>query len=539
MRKKPFYIIALPCLLAVLFSLFVLPGAIAAKTPEKTPEKTPACVTTGEHRPGKWTPTGSGKHTSVCKACGEPLEADCVFASPAVFTPGKKGTHYRKCTVCRGRQTEACVYGKPEKTLPTQTEPGIATSVCKKCGNSVSETYAPAEMKRAESRMMGDIYNLGQTNADCARAILRAAVGLEPIKTKALPYADMDENGRITAEDARLALRVSVGLTDARRHDIRMQVTKTPTCISTGELTWKCVYCKTEKKLVIPESGHQWVEATAKAAKHCKLCGMKVTGVYSANGKTYYFNKDGTPLAGKTLKKTDVKGKEALWFFNNGVLDKDFKGIIAYNNKNLYVHGGKADTEWHGALSYGGSDWIVEKGAARKVETPSDRTLFRAFGEVKKATTPDMTPEEKLRACFVYCKQNYHECRPRTPHYCEIDWPLLYANDMFVGSGGNCLSFAAAYAYMAKAIGYEDVYCCNSGGHGWAEVNGNVFDPEWSKRDGLSAVTYFNLSYDAHTDVRYKQAIASNQPWMHVKVQPNMKITNLYNRCKAENNRYF
>ena len=42
---------------------------------------------------------------------------------------------------------------------------------------------------------------------------------------------------------------------------------------------------------------------------------------------------------------------------------------------------------------------------------------------------------------------------------------------MFVDGAGNCFSYGAAFAYMAKAIGYKNVYCCNSGGHGWAEVD--------------------------------------------------------------------
>ena len=95
---------------------------------------------------------------------------------------------------------------------------------------------------------------------------------------------------------------------------------------------------------------------------------------------------------------------------------------------------------------------------------------------------------------------------------------MIYANDMFAGPGGNCCSYAAAFAFMAKAIGYENVYACNSGGHGWAEVDGRVYDPEWSKRDGLTAVTYYGLSYDQKCDVAYKKAISSNQPWMHVKI---------------------
>lgn len=58
---------------------------------------------------------------------------------------------------------------------------------------------------------------------------------------------------------------------------------------------------------------------------------------------------------------------------------------------------------------------------------------------------------------------------------------MIYANDMYLRGYGNCFSFASAFAYLAKAIGYENVYCCNSGGHGWAEINGLIYDLEQSK----------------------------------------------------------
>ncbi len=45
---------------------------------------------------------------------------------------------------------------------------------------------------------------------------------------------------------------------------------------------------------------------------------------------------------------------------------------------------------------------------------------------------------------------------------------------------GNCFCFAACFGLMARAIGCEDVYCCNNGIHGWCEIGGNVYDPQWT-----------------------------------------------------------
>ena len=142
-------------------------------------------------------------------------------------------------------------------------------------------------------------------------------------------------------------------------------------------------------------------------------------------------------------------------------------------------------------------------------------TLQRAQAVVASITTDSMSMEQKLRACFDYVK-TYREGRPRTPNYTGMDWPVIYANDIFVNGFGNCCSYAAAFAYMAKAIGYEEVYCCNDSGHGWAEIDGLIYDPEWSMHH--DAYSYYALSYDAKTDVDYKGNIAARLPWMHVKI---------------------
>ncbi len=144
------------------------------------------------------------------------------------------------------------------------------------------------------------------------------------------------------------------------------------------------------------------------------------------------------------------------------------------------------------------------------------QTLQRAQAVVAGITNESMTKEQKLRVCFDYVKRAYPEIKPRIPHYTGMDWPVIYANDMFVRGAGNCCSYAAAFAYMAKAIGYDEVYCCNSGGHGWAEIDGLVYDPEWSKWH--HTYNYFALSYNTKTDQDYKGAIGARKPWMRIKI---------------------
>lgn len=149
-----------------------------------------------------------------------------------------------------------------------------------------------------------------------------------------------------------------------------------------------------------------------------------------------------------------------------------------------------------------------------KPAAEEDKIMEAARKAVEKCTESGMTKEEKLKNAFDYLKKNYLE-GVRRSDYREIDWPAVYAGDLLIGGKGDCFSYGAAFAYMAKAIGYEECYACNSGGHGWAEVDGKIYDPEWSMHS--SKYSYFGMSYDDPCDVAYKGSIGWAD-WTHVKV---------------------
>ena len=497
---------------------------------EETVEDPPACETTGEHQFLSYSYAGNGKHVSVCELCKKEFENDCIYAEDAAVC-NNDGTHGFVCTLCAGVKNVPCELAV-ETVLPTQTEAGIIKRSCAVCAYTVEEALIP-EGERPQSSLSGDADCDGGVSAADARLILRVAVSLEDLNPEVLPYADMDHDGAISAADARLALRSSVDLEKDVRHEFVSELKKDNTCTEAGALDYHCTYCGLNVTLVIPAAGHslketdrvpatctekgsvsyvcevcgfkqekslsatghKWVDATAKEPKHCSVCNEIVKGwTQLQNGDWHYTDNDGKVPAGKAVVYATFKKVTGYWYLENGILQEQKRT----------------------GVSIGGTDWNVSNGAAKKVETEADRTLFRAFGEVEKATTPDMTKEQKLRACFDYTKTHYAESRPRTPHYQGMDWPVIYANDMFVRGTGNCFSYAAAFGYLAKAIGYENVYCCHSGGHGWTEIDGLVYDPEWSK--GHTQYNYFGLSYDTRTDVRYKEAISAGLPWMHVKI---------------------
>lgn len=217
------------------------------------------------------------------------------------------------------------------------------------------------------------------------------------------------------------------------------------------------------------------------------------SGYQTINGKTYYYDGSGN------IMKNAIVGSD-----KEGYCYAGSDGVINYN----YCNG----------VTYKGVDWNVINGKATKATGESGITQFRALKWVAKATNTSMTKEEKLRACFEFLRKSegITEKNPRIPHYHGEGWVNLYANDMLLNKAGNCFSYASVFAYMAKGIGYTNIYVCNSGGHGWTEINGLIYDPEWSRHN--FNYSYFGMSYNGPSDVAYKAAISSGLWWMHVKV---------------------
>ncbi len=236
-------------------------------------------------------------------------------------------------------------------------------------------------------------------------------------------------------------------------------------------------------------------------------------GYVKIDGKTYYYDKNGV------LQKNGLVGssKEGWRYADkNGVVNYTYTGLASNSAGTWYLKNGSLDRTLRTAVTVGGTDYNVLNGKAYRVGTTKERTLFRALKIVDRVTDSSMSKSDKLYACWKHLRTAYGEHNPRIPHYHGEGWAEMYANDIFVDGGGNCFSYGAAFAYLAKAVGYSNCYACNSGGHGWAEVEGLVYDPEWSMHN--SGYTYYALSYDTPTDVRYKSAISAGEWWMHVAV---------------------
>ena len=187
--------------------------------------------------------------------------------------------------------------------------------------------------------------------------------------------------------------------------------------------------------------------------------GKYLTGLKKVRNKTYLFSKRGVMLTGTQ------KIKNKVYYLN----DKGVLQVKKLGNRYFYANGKKM------------SD----------VDAQDFATLQTAKEIVAQITNSSMTSAQKLKVCFDWViKKPYWTWRTFSNF---SGWPAVYAMDHFQRGRGNCMSDAAAFAYLAKAVGYKQVYVCvdstgrNGSGHAWTEIGGLAYDPLFAEAKSYSA----------------------------------------------------
>ena len=123
---------------------------------------------------------------------------------------------------------------------------------------------------------------------------------------------------------------------------------------------------------------------------------------------------------------------------------------------------------------------------------------------VNGVTTSGMSKTQKLKVCYRWMQCNGLGAW-RTLSEGGDAWCAINANDLFERRSGNCISYACAMAYIAKVIGYRNVYVCSRASrkdnlHTWTEINGRVYDSYFGKRRGMNrycGIKYGQYDYKA------------------------------------------
>lgn len=188
------------------------------------------------------------------------------------------------------------------------------------------------------------------------------------------------------------------------------------------------------------------------------------------NGKKRYYRKS------KYIKGLRKLGSYKYFFsMKNGVMatsDVIYKGCTYFVDSKGHI------TAWRKGDVY----YNPNGSRMNKNEFEVCRAELNARKVIRQVTNDKMTLDEKRLACFQWAMHNkqYRNFRK------FIDggdvWYAVNANDYFERSAGNCLASASSFAYLAKELGYKNVFVCADGpkseqAHVWTEIDGLVYDP--------------------------------------------------------------
>ncbi|MBQ0000414.1 MAG: hypothetical protein KBT01_02595 [Clostridiales bacterium] len=195
--------------------------------------------------------------------------------------------------------------------------------------------------------------------------------------------------------------------------------------------------------------------------------GQVVTGLQKINGKYYYFNHAGRQRNGWVLSK------DRYFFFRNE------KGANGYLLTNTTVNGIKIQSNGQA---------VVTKANKEKL-----RLLVEANIVAYYETNLTQTKAQRLQKCFNYCVKKIKYKNIGSFRKTLSTWPEYYAATVFDKGAGDCYSGGCAFAYLATAVGYENVWAVSSGGHGWCKIGSAVYDPNWAAMTGKTS-RYFGIT---------------------------------------------
>ena len=183
-------------------------------------------------------------------------------------------------------------------------------------------------------------------------------------------------------------------------------------------------------------------------------------GIYKINDKKYYFDKDGRQRTGWR------KVNKEYYFFRDQNAEK------GYMLKNCTVDGISINRYGRALLSTDRA----------KAKMP---IMIRILGITDSLVRPGMKSSQKLKICFEYARKHFWEANIRDLGHKKGNWDITYAKHMLDCRYGNCYCYASVFAYMANALGFQDVLVVNNDDHCWTEINGKIYDVEWANAIGV------------------------------------------------------
>ncbi len=279
-----------------------------------------------------------------------------------------------------------------------------------------------------------------------------------------LPENASSTNVRFRSSDSSTAAVNAEGLVEGRKPGTAVITART----NLGGLEASC-------KVTVVQEEEGW-ESTAQGTRYL-VNGKPLTGYQEIGAYFYFFDSNG-------YRKT---------------------GIVKSGKTTYYIN----EKTGRAAQYKTGEKYYNADGTRRSVRLGYHiETYYYAKYYVRKVTDSSMTREEKLFACFLWAS-DFPYLWPRDFAYQE-NWVQLYANDFFQGSGGPCQSDASAFAYMAKVLGYKNVFVCldsaddAENAHCWTEIEGLCYDPLFYRLKGKQYYAFPYSDWGESPEVKVK-----------------------------------
>lgn len=187
--------------------------------------------------------------------------------------------------------------------------------------------------------------------------------------------------------------------------------------------------------------------------------GVKAKGLQEIDGKYYYFDEKGIQRTGWR----QIKG--SYYYFKNS------NGKKGYMVTGAAVNGVKLKKNGKASLT---------RRSLRKL-----KIMVKCASIMDSLTNANQTKAQKLKIAFEYAKSHYGAVNIGSFNG-SGDWDMYYAERMLNYGRGDCYCYGAVFGYLANAVGYTGVNVVSSGGHGWTEIGGRYYDPNWARVIGSS-----------------------------------------------------
>lgn len=224
--------------------------------------------------------------------------------------------------------------------------------------------------------------------------------------------------------------------------------------------------------------------------------------------------KKGTKYYSYKSKKTEKLSKEDLY-----VDGEVYNGYYLGSDNMMYVKANETYTQVNTILDAGTAYYSCNENkmlalsvqaayiygkAIEGMSLEQMATLYKAQAVVQTVSEPTDSKSEQLYKCYLWMEKfpykRYRTMSAAIISYPET-WDVVFANDIFETYSGCCASEACAFAYLAKACGYENVTICSDTAHAWVDIDGRLYDPLFAEAKS------FRKNYDAdYTDYRIHPA---------------------------------